>query len=106
MSILAFADAFKGDSHGQLGVLTGLLFGELRNNAIYHPLSWLSHKSKSPVRSVPAAEILAAGEAIDEAKNISRAYSKILAVHVGVHLCVDSKDLFNSLATQRNSIDR
>lgn len=40
--ILAFFDAYKGDTHGQLGVLTGLLISELRNNVIYHSLPLLS----------------------------------------------------------------
>ena len=106
LSVLVFADASKGNDHGQFGVLTGLLVGELKNNSIYHPISWLSHKSKRPVKSVPAAEILASAEAIDEAKSIAHAYSEILDMYIRVHLCVDSKDLFTSLSTQRNSIDR
>ena len=106
LTILVFADASKGDDHGQLGLITGLLVGEMKNDAIFHTLSWLSHKSKRPVKSVPAAEILASAEAIDEAKMISHAFSEIMNMNIGVHLCVDSKDLFTSLSTQRNSIDR
>ena len=87
-------------------MLTALLFGDLSNGSIFHTISWLSHKSKRPVKSVPAAEILASAEAIDEGKSIAHAYSELLGVEVKVHLCVDSKDLFTSLSSQRNYIDR
>lgn len=36
--------------------------------SIYYIISWSSHKAKHPVRSIGAAEILAAGEAIDKGK--------------------------------------
>lgn len=106
LSVLVFADASRVDEAGQLGVLTGLLVGEMKSNSIYHPISWISHKAKRPVKSVPAAEILAAGEGIDEGKVIAAAYSELLDMDIRVRLCVDSKDLFTSLSTQRNSIDR
>lgn len=106
IALLAFADASKGDSNGQLGILTGLLVAKLAKDSIFHCTSWLSHKSKRPVKSVPAAEILAAGEAIDEVKSIAHAYSELLDRHIDIHLCVDSKNLFSSRSTQRNSIDR
>ena len=104
--MLAFADASRSDDRGQLGVLIGLLIADLKSDTIFHAISWLSHKSKRPVKSVPAAEILASAEAIDEAKSIAHAYSQILDMKISVRLCVDSEDLFTSLSTQRNSIDR
>lgn len=106
LTVLVFSEASRSDEAGQLGVITGFLIGEMKNNAIYHPISWLSHKSKRPVKSVPAAEILAAGEGIDEGKTIARTYSDLLDMDVGMRLCVDSKDLFTSLSTQKNSIDK
>lgn len=54
------------------------------------------------MKSVTAAEILAAGEAIDKSKIISYAYSKLLDMQIGVRICVDPKDLFSSLSTQKN----
>ena len=68
--------------------------------------SWLSFVSKRPVKNVPAAEIFAAGHGIDNGKAVAHAYSQILNMNIPVRLCVDSKDLFTSLSTQRNSIDR
>ena len=66
----------------------------------------MSHKSKRPVKSVPAAEILAATEGIDERKTIAKAYSELMDMDIKMQLCVDSKDLFTTMSTQRNSIKR
>lgn len=38
----------------------------MTSNAINHPISWISHTEKRPVKSVQAAEVNAAGEGIDE----------------------------------------
>lgn len=104
--MLAFSDASKSQEHGQIGILTGLLVGEMKCDSIYHPISWISHKSKRPAKSVPAAEIMATSECIDEVKVISHAYMELMNIEVRVQVCVDSKDLFTSLSTQRNSVDR
>ena len=66
LSVVVFADASRSGDHGQLSYLSCLLFGDLQKDSIVHTLSWTSHKSKRPVKSVGAAETLAAGEAIDE----------------------------------------
>lgn len=71
-----------------------------------HTLSWSSHKSKRPVKSIGAAEILAAGEAIDEGKVLAKAYEVLLGMNIDLLIAVDSKDLFETLSTCRNSIDR
>lgn len=103
---IASPDASKGSEHRQLGVLVGLRTGEVKSNAIYRAISWFLHKSRSKVKSVPAAEAIAAAESIDEAKMIAHAYNQVLGVRVHVQFCVDSKDLLISLSTQRNSIDQ
>ena len=74
--------------------------------SIFHTLSWYSHKSKRPVKSIGAAEILAAGEAIDEAKVLVKAYQVLFGIHIDLLLALDSKDLFDTLSTCRNSADR
>ena len=106
LSIVSFADASRPSDHGQLGLVTGLLIGELEQGSIFHTIQWHSHKSKRPVKSIGAAEILAAGEGIDEAKFLTNAYKALLGVHIDLQLVVDSKDLYDSLSTCRNSIDR
>lgn len=75
------------------------------NKSIYHAISWISHKAKRPVKSVPAAEIFAASEGIDEGKTIAKAYSELLDIQLQLRIAVDSKDLFTSLLTQENSVD-
>lgn len=49
---------------------------------------------------------LAADEGIEDAKVIASAYSELMDMDIGVRLFADSKDLFTSLPTQKNSIDR
>ena len=71
-----------------------------------HLISWSSHKSKRPVCSIGSAEILAAGEAIDEGKVIKRVIGKVHNFNPDLIVVVDSKDLFTSLSTKRDSIDK
>ena len=63
-----FADASRVNENFQLGVITGLLVEEMKRETIYHAVSWVSHKLKSSLKRVPAAELLAAAEGIDEEK--------------------------------------
>lgn len=66
--IIVFSDAGRITDHRQLCHVAGILPNGLSNRSVFHTLSWSSHKSKRPVKSTGAAEILAAGEAIDEGK--------------------------------------
>ena len=84
LSILVFTNLSKGDDYGQLGVLTGLLLGNFNSDEIYHPISCLSHKSKRPVGSVPAAEILASFKGIDEGNMIVNTYLELLGLDIHV----------------------
>lgn len=106
LSIVVFSDASRIDENGQIGIVSGLLLVELTEGTKFHALSWLSHKAKRPVKSIPSAKILAASEAIDEGKMLKKAYSELLNVNVKLIVCVDSKDLFTSMTTQRLSLDR
>lgn len=69
-------------------------------------MSWISNEAKRPVKSVPAAKLLAAGEGIGEGKMLINALSEMLAVPVNLQVCLDSKDLFTFLSTQKVSIDK
>ena len=106
VSALVFADAGKTEDHGQLSYIGGILLGPLKKGSRFYPLSWSSRKSKRPVRSIGAAEILAVGEAVDEGKVIKSVTSNLLGTNVKLLVATDSKDLFNALSTQRNSIDK
>ena len=102
LSVLLYADASKGDTHGQPGTLAGLLVGDFENSAMYYTVSWISHKPKRSVKGVPAAEILASSEAIYEAKGVTQAYSEILNMDVRVlfmgrlqgfiHILIDAEE--------------
>lgn len=69
-------------------------------------MSWSSLCPIRPARSAAAAEILAAGEAIDEGKLIAASFSDVYGVRIPLHVLFDSKDLFSSLSTQRRSVDQ
>lgn len=86
MSISIFADAGRVVDHGQLCFISGLLIGPLAINSVFHTLSWISHKSKRPVRSVAAAEILAASEAIDEGKILNTTITTLTGIPVSCKL--------------------
>lgn len=105
LSVLVFADASRSVEHRQLGFVAGLLIGQFNIGSIYHTLSWSSRKSKRPVKSIGAAEILAAGEAIDEGIVLAGAYQVLLGVQADLVIAFDSKDLFETLSICRNSID-
>lgn len=49
---------------------------------------------------------MAAGEAIDEGKVLAQTLSAILNQHVKLYIALDTKDLYTSLSTKRNSIDK
>ncbi|PXF49341.1 hypothetical protein BWQ96_00915 [Gracilariopsis chorda] len=106
VSLLVFADASRTFDHGQLGFVTGLMFGEITEGSVFHPISWSLHNSRRQVKPIGSEETLAAGEAIDEGKVLANAFRKLLAVKVDLFVVVDSKDLFDTLSTCRNATDR
>lgn len=106
ISILLFANAGRPSEYGQLGYVGGLSIGPIAHGSYFHTLTWTSHLSKRPTKSIASAELLAAGAAIDQSKQIAQAYKILL--NIDVHLCVvvDSKDLFSSLSTCRTPEDK
>lgn len=105
ISTVAFADTRKGSSSGQLGVIIGLLIGELKTGSIFHTIPWISHKFKRPLKSTSAAEIFATSEAIDEAKVIENTNKGLLGITLTVCIVLNTKGLCRSLSTQKQSID-
>lgn len=106
LSIVVFSDASRSNECGQIGFVAGLLIGDFEKDSIYHVLHWSSNKSRCPVKSIGAAEILAAGNAVDEAKMLAAAYTALLHVKIDVVVCVDCKDLYDSLSTCHRSADK
>ena len=78
LSLLEFSDASRKNGHGQLSFLSGLIFGDLIEVAVFHAILWSSHKSRRPAKSIASAEVLAAGEAIDEGKVIVKVLNELL----------------------------
>lgn len=104
--VMVFSDARRVTDYGQLCYVTGILLDGLVIGSIFHTLSWSSRKIKRPVKSTGAAEILAAGEAIDEGKVLHDALQLILATKIDLWIAVDRKELYTSFSTQMNSIDK
>lgn len=73
LTALTFADASKASKYGQIGVPIGLQFGKMRPGSLFHTTSWISHKSKRPVKNVPAAATRATIEGMDESEMVSDA---------------------------------
>jgi len=83
-----------------------VLFGNLQKGSFIHIIAWSGHKSGTPLKSIGAAETLAAGEAIDEAKVLANAFSSLLGLAVVLGIVVASKELYSTLSTCRNAADR
>lgn len=58
------------------------------------------------MKSIGAAEKLAAGNAIDIGKILTRAHAMMLRVQVDLIIAVDSKDLFTTRSTQLQSLGK
>lgn len=106
LHLVAFADASHAADGSQLCHVIGLFIGPVALGSTFHLMSWSSHKSRRPCKSTPAAEILAASEAIDELVAIHAVLVRLLGVPIRLWELVDSKDLYHSLSTQRQSVDR
>lgn len=61
----------KGET-GQLAYVCGLLNCDLKLNSTLNTISWSSHKGEKPVKSIGAAELITAAEAIDEGKLLKK----------------------------------
>jgi len=106
LTIVVFSDASRNNANGQIGYVSGLLFGEFEKGSTFHTLSWMSKKSPRPVRSIGSAETIAAGFAIDEGKMLAKAYNHLLNIEVEVGIAVDSMDLWNTLTTCHEPNDK
>lgn len=106
VTLVAFADASHSAAASQLCFVTAIVFGKIQQGSVIHIMSWASHRSRRPVRSTPAAEILAAGEALDEIVSLKNALSAMLGIKVQLAVLVDSKDLYRSLSSQRHLTDK
>ena len=70
-----------------------------------HTFKWSSRKSRRPVRSIADGKLFAVGQGVDGGIMLKRTLSLLLGLFVELIVIIDSKDLYNSLSTQRQSID-
>jgi len=106
ISVVVFSDANRSNSSGQLGFIAGLVIGDFKKDSPFHAFAWASRKSKRPVRSIGSAETIAAGIAIDEGKILALSVLELLNVEAKLRICVDSKDLWDSLTTCHEPTDK
>lgn len=104
--LLVFSDAARSSECGQLGYVAELLIGDFEKSSVFHTLSWMSHLSRRPGKSSASAEVLAAGEAVDDGRVIASALSVVLNGKVHLSIAVDSRDLFSLLSTCRTPEDK
>lgn len=90
-----------------LSTLAGILFETLAENSVFmfHIVFWLSPKSKGPAKSTGFSEILVAFEGSDE-EVLQEAALPLPGVAVKRVVVVYTNNLFTSLSTHWNSIDR
>lgn len=81
--------------------MCGVIVDSLSSGSVLHPVSWVSHKLRPPVKSIASAEVLATGEPISEVKVIVNAFIDSLGLDLDLLIAVDSKDLFSSFSTCR-----
>lgn len=105
VSVLVISDPKRRLDDGQFSFFAGLLFGPFEEGSLFYTLSWSSQKWKRPVKSIGAAKILAASESIDEGKCLKRPAALLFGIDISIIIALDSRDLYTSLSTQRNSID-
>lgn len=78
----------------------------ITKGAVIHLLDWASHKSRHPVRSTAAAEIIAADGALDEIVSLKNTLSVNLQFKVPLAILVDPKYFYSSLSSQRYLTDK
>lgn len=87
LSVTVFSDAGRLSERVQLCCIAGLLIDPLKLGSPFYVLSWSSRRSKRYVRSTGEAEILAAGEAIDEVKALADSIRSLLGRAVPFMSC-------------------
>lgn len=106
ISIIVFCDAIRSGDAGQLSHIGVLLIDEFACGSIFRIISCSSRKARFPVKSTGAAETIAAGEDIEIGKTNARVYFLLLPMKIDLIIVVDSKDLYTTLTTKRQSIGR
>lgn len=81
------------------------MYDEIKEDSIFHLLSWALQKSRRPVKSTTPAEIMAASEGLEELITLREASEVILQKNIIAWELVESRDHFTILTTLQNSVD-
>lgn len=73
---------------------------------MFHIPSWSSHRSRRSAKSTPAAEILAANEAIDKVVLFKQVLIVLCQDKAQSMVIFDSNELFHALLPERNMINK
>lgn len=97
LAILVFSDGGRQCEECKLCNIAFLALYEMRSWSIYHVLSYSSQNTKLPVRSICAADILAAVKSIDEGKMLYHSISTLFSTEVQLYVALGLNYLFTSL---------
>lgn len=50
LKVVVFPDAARGNEHGKLAFVAGLVLGDVSRGSVLHTLAWSSHNSKRPTK--------------------------------------------------------
>lgn len=78
--VIAFADAGPLSESSYFCYIIEIVIVEVKKGSNFHRLSGLSHRSRRPAKSTPAAVILAACEAVEETFIIKEVMSNVLNI--------------------------
>lgn len=98
--ILISSDIGRLTDYGKLSFLARVLIGPVAQDSIFYSIRWTSHKSKRPIESIKAVQIMAASEATDEEKILKRTLTTVYQSKIDLIVALDMRDLFSSLSTK------
>lgn len=88
--VLMDLDAGRQVGHSHLSYYAENSIGLMSKESPFYTLSWANKRSKQPVRSTDAAEVLSASEAIDKEKMLKRAFPTLFGEQNSLSKAVDS----------------
>lgn len=89
VSIAIFSNSGRLSDHGQRSYIYGFFIGPLSIYSVFHDFSWMSNKSKRPVRSIVATKILSTSEATDEGTTLKVTFSLFTSTPVRLVVIVN-----------------
>lgn len=82
------------------------MIGKDKRGIPFHSISWSSHWSHRKIKSTPAAEILAASEAVDKTALLKEVSSPLLGIQGHRMVIAGSKDKYHELLSKGNTSEK